>query len=159
MLLNLVLWCLYLDIKIALRFNGWAYVIFYNECFCFRPLPAELMKYAREDTHYLTYIYQRMKQELLARGNDQKNLLLSVLQRSTEICAKVSVWSAFWVNKFKWSTCFFFVMAQFQNENWNKIWWIHSCSNILILDIVYKSNIQHSCYTLKKQTNIKKLVL
>lgn len=54
-----------------------------------RPLPAELMKYAREDTHYLTYIYQRMKQELLARGNDQKNLLLSVLQRSTEICAKV----------------------------------------------------------------------
>lgn len=47
------------------------------------------MKYAREDTHYLTYIYHRMKQELLARGNDQKNLLLSVLQRSTEICAKV----------------------------------------------------------------------
>lgn len=114
MLLNLVLWCLYLDIKIALRFNGWAYVIFYNECFCFRPLPAELMKYAREDTHYLTYIYHRMKQELLARGNDQKNLLLSVLQRSTEICAKVSVWSAFWVNKFKWSTWFFLSWHNFK---------------------------------------------
>ena len=56
---------------------------------CYRPLPAELMKYAREDTHYLIYIYHCMKQELLARGNDQKNLLHSVLQRSTEICAKV----------------------------------------------------------------------
>ncbi|XP_022335537.2 exosome complex component 10-like [Crassostrea virginica] len=54
-----------------------------------RPLPAELMKYAREDTHYLIYMYHCMKQELLARGNDQKNLLHSVLQRSTEICAKV----------------------------------------------------------------------
>lgn len=30
---------------------------------------------------------------------------------------------------------------------------------IPILDIVYKSNIEHSCNTLKKQTNIKKLVL
>ncbi|XP_061184893.1 exosome complex component 10-like [Saccostrea echinata] len=54
-----------------------------------RPLPEELMQYARDDTHYLLYIYHRMKQELLARGNDQKNLLMSVLQRSTEICAKV----------------------------------------------------------------------
>lgn len=159
MLLNLVLWCLYLDIKIALRFNGWAYVIFYNECFCFRPLPAELMKYAREDTHYLTYIYHRMKQELLARGNDQKNLLLSVLQRSTEICAKVQCLVCILSKQVQMINLFFFVMAQFQNENWNKICWIHSCSNILILDIVYKSNIEHSCNTLKKQTNIKKLVL
>ncbi|XP_048746314.1 exosome component 10-like isoform X2 [Ostrea edulis] len=54
-----------------------------------RPLPAELIKYAREDTHYLLYIYHRIKQELIARGNDQKNLLMSVLQRSNDICAKV----------------------------------------------------------------------
>lgn len=37
----------------------------------------------------MLYIYHRIKQELIARGNDQKNLLMSVLQRSNDICAKV----------------------------------------------------------------------
>ena len=54
-----------------------------------RPLPAELVKYAREDTHYLLYIYDKMKNELLDQGNQQKNLLLSTIQRSTQICAQV----------------------------------------------------------------------
>ena len=54
-----------------------------------RPLPDELIKYAREDTHYLLYIYDRMKCELLDAGNEQQNLLLSVLQKSQRICAKV----------------------------------------------------------------------
>lgn len=58
-------------------------------CLCDRPLPQELVEYAREDTHYLMYIYNRMKNELIERGNEQKNLLLSVLQRSTEVCSKV----------------------------------------------------------------------
>ncbi|KAK3105991.1 hypothetical protein FSP39_010385 [Pinctada imbricata] len=54
-----------------------------------RPLPQELIDYAREDTHYLLYIYDRMRKELITRGNEHKNLLISVLQRSTEVCAKV----------------------------------------------------------------------
>lgn len=54
-----------------------------------RPLPEELMKYAREDTHYLLYIYDRMKKELIERGNEQKNLLHSVIQKSTRVCAQV----------------------------------------------------------------------
>lgn len=55
-----------------------------------RPLPNELKNYAREDTHYLIYIYQRMRNELLQRANGQDNLLKSVFQKSTDICKKVN---------------------------------------------------------------------
>ena len=47
------------------------------------------MRYAREDTHYLLYIYDRMHSELLTRANGQTNLLLSVIDRSRQICSKV----------------------------------------------------------------------
>lgn len=33
-----------------------------------RPLPADYLKYAREDTHYLLHIYDRIRQDLLERG-------------------------------------------------------------------------------------------
>ena len=55
-----------------------------------RPLPDELVRYAREDTHHLLYIYDRLHTELLERGNNQSNLLRAVLQRSNDICKKVS---------------------------------------------------------------------
>jgi exosome complex exonuclease RRP6 len=32
-----------------------------------RPLPQEMVNYAREDTHYLIYIYERLKQDLYSR--------------------------------------------------------------------------------------------
>ncbi|CAI9731187.1 exosome component 10-like [Octopus vulgaris] len=54
-----------------------------------RPLPDVLINYAREDTHYLLYIYNCMKNELIEKGNLNKNLVKAVLQRSTEICKKV----------------------------------------------------------------------
>uniref|UniRef100_A0A2C9JNJ3 Exosome complex component 10 homolog n=1 Tax=Biomphalaria glabrata TaxID=6526 RepID=A0A2C9JNJ3_BIOGL len=54
-----------------------------------RPLPAELINYAREDTHYLLYIYDMMKNQLLERGNAQKNLLMSVYERSKNVAAKI----------------------------------------------------------------------
>ncbi|KAG8179896.1 hypothetical protein JTE90_017428 [Oedothorax gibbosus] len=53
-----------------------------------RPLPAEMIKYAREDTHYLLYVYDCMKNDLIAAGNDIKNLLISTFERSKVICAK-----------------------------------------------------------------------
>ncbi len=43
-----------------------------------RPLPEEMKRYAREDTHYLLYIYDRMRNELIARGNTSNNLILAV---------------------------------------------------------------------------------
>ncbi|XP_033122745.1 exosome component 10-like [Anneissia japonica] len=53
-----------------------------------RPMPDEMKKYAREDTHYLLYIYHIMKNTLLDRGNNNKNLLQSTLERSKEVCLK-----------------------------------------------------------------------
>ncbi|XP_011189712.2 exosome component 10 [Zeugodacus cucurbitae] len=53
-----------------------------------RPLPNELVSYARQDTHYLLYIYDRLINDLLDAGNQQSNLLRNIYQRSTEICKK-----------------------------------------------------------------------
>eukprot|EP01103_Thecamoeba_quadrilineata_P014932 TRINITY_DN4571_c0_g1_i1.p1 TRINITY_DN4571_c0_g1~~TRINITY_DN4571_c0_g1_i1.p1 ORF type:complete len:850 (-),score=160.48 TRINITY_DN4571_c0_g1_i1:118-2667(-) len=50
-----------------------------------RPIPEEMLKYAREDTHYLLYVYDRFHKELLSRG---KNFLLSVLNRCRELCKR-----------------------------------------------------------------------
>ncbi|CAK1588540.1 unnamed protein product [Parnassius mnemosyne] len=51
-----------------------------------RPLPDELVKYARMDTHYLLYIWRRMKNELLEAASGQPHLLLSVFEQSRQIC-------------------------------------------------------------------------
>lgn len=61
----------------------------YDFLFPNRPLPAELIKYAREDTHYLLYIYDKLKLELLEQGNNQNNLVVATIDRSTQVCAKV----------------------------------------------------------------------
>lgn len=55
-----------------------------------RPLPEELKMYAREDTHYLIYIYQMLKKELLEQANGQPNLLKAVIAKSTEVAKKVN---------------------------------------------------------------------
>ena len=49
-----------------------------------------MIRYAQEDTHYLLYIYHCMRNELIDRGNAQRNLLQSVFQRSRDVCLKVS---------------------------------------------------------------------
>ncbi|KAG2173280.1 hypothetical protein INT43_004654 [Umbelopsis isabellina] len=49
-----------------------------------RPLPTEMFKYARSDTHYLLYIFDRMRRELLERGNVNHNLMRQVLANSEE---------------------------------------------------------------------------
>lgn len=64
-------------------------VIIIMLCFCCRPLPEELIKYARQDTHYLLYVYDVMRNDLLTAANGQTNLLKSVYQSSREICLKV----------------------------------------------------------------------
>lgn len=51
-----------------------------------RPLPEELMKYAREDTHYLLYIKDMLRNELIDAANGQSNILKAVYDQSTEIC-------------------------------------------------------------------------
>ncbi|OCT70254.1 hypothetical protein XELAEV_18037175mg [Xenopus laevis] len=56
-----------------------------------RPLPEEMIAYvayARVDTHYLLYIYDKMRIALLDAANGQQNLLQLVWQRSKDICLK-----------------------------------------------------------------------
>lgn len=53
-----------------------------------RPLPAELISYARQDTHHLLYIYDLLRNELIAKANGKTNLLLNVYKASTEVCKK-----------------------------------------------------------------------
>jgi len=54
-----------------------------------RPIPSEMLKYAQEDTHYLLYVYDAMKNELLEK-DPSKDLLKQTFQHSKEICLKVS---------------------------------------------------------------------
>ncbi|NXJ64801.1 EXOSX protein, partial [Rostratula benghalensis] len=53
-----------------------------------RPLPEEMIRYAREDTHYLLYIYDKVREALWERGNEQPTQLQVVWQRSKDICLK-----------------------------------------------------------------------
>lgn len=51
-----------------------------------------MLKYAREDTHYLLYIYDVMLNELLEKGLTLRNktsLVQTVLKKSTELCLTV----------------------------------------------------------------------
>ncbi|XP_072334572.1 exosome complex component 10 [Scyliorhinus torazame] len=53
-----------------------------------RPLPNEMLRYAQEDTHYLLYIYDTMKNLLWEQGNKQANLVQLVWQKSRDISLK-----------------------------------------------------------------------
>ncbi|KFB40901.1 AGAP002300-PB-like protein [Anopheles sinensis] len=48
-----------------------------------RPLPETFIEYARKDTHYLLYICDRLRNELLEKD---KNLLATVYEKSTALC-------------------------------------------------------------------------
>ncbi|KAG2537930.1 hypothetical protein PVAP13_9NG321900 [Panicum virgatum] len=54
-----------------------------------RPLPDEMIKYAREDTHYLLYIYDLMRLRLVKESSDGSDMLLEVCKRSNEICLQL----------------------------------------------------------------------
>ncbi|OVA16442.1 HRDC domain [Macleaya cordata] len=57
-----------------------------------RPLPDEMLRYAREDTHYLLHIFDLMKGRLLSASTSSENgdhLLLEVYKRSCAICMQL----------------------------------------------------------------------
>lgn len=57
-----------------------------------RPLEANMVKYAREDTRYLLYIYDVMKRELLAASDATRaSLLFDALQQSNKLSLQVYV--------------------------------------------------------------------
>ena len=53
-----------------------------------RPLPQEMLQYAREDTHYLLYIWDCMRNELLA-APAASELMKQVLDRSRGLCTRL----------------------------------------------------------------------
>ncbi|XP_012681573.1 exosome component 10 isoform X2 [Clupea harengus] len=53
-----------------------------------RPLPEEMFQYAREDTHYLLYVYDRLRADLLDIGKGLPSVLQAVWHRSREISLK-----------------------------------------------------------------------
>ncbi|KAJ4721305.1 protein RRP6-like 2 [Melia azedarach] len=57
-----------------------------------RPLPDEMLRYAREDTHYLLYIYDIMKTKLSLMPKESENSdapLTEVYKRSYDICMQL----------------------------------------------------------------------
>ncbi|EDV42698.1 uncharacterized protein Dana_GF18126 [Drosophila ananassae] len=52
-----------------------------------RPLPQQLVDYARQDTHFLIYVYERMTNDLLEQ-QVETGLLNNVYMMSTEVCKK-----------------------------------------------------------------------
>ncbi|XP_075898081.1 exosome complex component 10 [Nelusetta ayraudi] len=53
-----------------------------------RPLPEEMVQYARTDTHYLLYMYDCMRGQLLDLSHGQPGLLQSVWNKSKDISLK-----------------------------------------------------------------------
>ncbi|XP_030517572.1 protein RRP6-like 2 [Rhodamnia argentea] len=54
-----------------------------------RPLPTEMIRYAREDTHYLLHIYDVMRNELLALSGNSDGALVEVYKRSYDLCMQL----------------------------------------------------------------------
>ncbi len=48
-----------------------------------------MVKYAREDTHYLLYVYDRMRNELVRRNEEGDHFLSAVLERSKGVCLRL----------------------------------------------------------------------
>lgn len=51
-----------------------------------RPIPEEMINYARVDTHYLMEIFHALKKTLIEKSNENLNLLQSVYDQSNELC-------------------------------------------------------------------------
>lgn len=66
----------------------------------FRPLSLEAIFYARSDTHYLLYVYDMIKKDLMAMSTTQCNYIELVFERSTEVCKTV-------INNFKYWLIFY----------------------------------------------------
>ena len=54
-----------------------------------RPLPHEMLHYARSDTHFLLYVYDQLRNSLLERAQGKQDLVRQVLHRSEETALKL----------------------------------------------------------------------
>ncbi|XP_059485454.1 exosome component 10 [Neocloeon triangulifer] len=56
-----------------------------------RPLPEEMIQYARMDTHFLLYVYDRLKNDLWESGANSDRLIKAAIHQSTQLCKKIYV--------------------------------------------------------------------
>ncbi|KAJ9125250.1 hypothetical protein QFC22_000205 [Naganishia vaughanmartiniae] len=54
-----------------------------------RPVPAEMLHYARSDTHFLLYVYDQLRNSLLERAQGKQDLVRQVLKRSEDTALKL----------------------------------------------------------------------
>lgn len=54
-----------------------------------RPLPSEMLHYARSDTHFLLYVYDQLRNSLLERAQGKQDLVRQVLNRSEDTALKI----------------------------------------------------------------------
>ena len=60
-----------------------------------RPLSEEMFNYARADTHFLLYVYDNMKNELLAKANGGPALIDDVLEESKKVALQRYEWPVY----------------------------------------------------------------
>lgn len=48
-----------------------------------------MLEYAQADTHYLLYVYDRLRADLFDAANGQSNLIQLVWSKSKDLCLKV----------------------------------------------------------------------
>lgn len=65
---------------------------FYNLYYFSRPLSPEAIAYARSDTHYLLYVYDMIKKDLMAMSTNQSDYIKLVFERSTNLCKMVNTY-------------------------------------------------------------------
>lgn len=53
-----------------------------------RPIPQKMLDYARSDTHFLLYIYDNMRNELVGKTNAEEDKVETVQNNSKETCLK-----------------------------------------------------------------------
>ncbi|KAG9046000.1 exosome nuclease subunit [Tulasnella sp. UAMH 9824] len=89
-----------------------------------RPLPEEMLFYARSDTHFLLYVFDCLRNELLDQANGQPNNILDVLHNSATTALNVHVNEDFSKES-----------AHFLARKWNKgLWGKH----LAIYEAVYE---------------------
>lgn len=64
-------------------------ILYYGNTYVCRPLPDEMLKYAQADTHYLLYVYDRLRADLYDVGNGQPALIQQVWAKSRDLSLKV----------------------------------------------------------------------
>ncbi|KAF3456490.1 hypothetical protein FNV43_RR01141 [Rhamnella rubrinervis] len=82
----------HLCVNLVILSTSWSWPQRYqNADWRLRPLPEEMLRYAREDTHYLLHIYDLMRIKLLTMSeeSEQSDALLEVYKRSYDLCMQL----------------------------------------------------------------------